>query len=337
HKVVALVAQGGSVLVMILFTSLFRAVETLGLKIIVIGLTTVLLAICDNVQSTSYKASTMQMVVDKHRQKLVSYEQLTSALVTTLAPIVGGVLFGLLAIEVTGVFELVSEVIVLLIIWRLNFYLVEAKKAAHREFSLVESFVDGLKYLLANKNLQKLLLFAIFANFALSSLEVGLPVIMLQDRHIGAQAYGITDSFGAIGMIVASLLLGSVELRQNYLRLTGKLGLLMTGSFLILALTSLVNNRVLVVLTFSVCMLVIGGALAGINLPYSMYVRTKVDEDKQGRVGSATSALVSALAPVGYAFFGIMFNATRPLWGLLLCALVLLADSLYLLAAKGKS
>lgn len=331
HKVICIWAQILSVALALIFIKFFNNLRSLNLQLMLIGSTIIGLAICDNFQSTAYKASAIELVIEQHQQKLVAYEQLVSASVTILAPIVGGMMYSLYPLSIIGICEVVGEILSLLLLLFLDFKLVRNNhlKASSKN-SIINAFIEGISYIKHDKRLSELLQFAIFANFALAAVEVGLPVVMINKLKISSNLYGITDSFLAIGMLIISLIIGSVKIK-NYSRFTGYLGIILSVVFLVLAVTSLSTSYLLVIVIFSICMLTIGMILAGVNLPYAMYIRTRVEENMQGRVGATTSSLVALLSPISYAIFGVTFNHVSPIWSFILCVIILVFDSLNLL------
>lgn len=331
HKKICVLSQITSIGLDLTFILLFIQFSMLSFQLWFIGIITINLAICDNFQATAYKASTMQMVVEDHRQQLVAYEQFISASVSILTPILGGIVYSIFSINMIGIVGFSGEVIALFLLLFLNFKLVKiGTNSLENITSIKKSFSEGLKYIFHNKKLISLLYFAIFANFALGAIEVGLPVIMINSLKISSKIYGLTDSFLAVGMLIMSIVITSINIR-NYLKFTGYLGLLLTSLFIIFATFSLSKNIYLIVSVFSICMFGIGTILAAANLPYAMYVRTKIPENKQGRVGATTSAIVSVLSPISYIFFGMTFSYISPIWNFLLCAGLILLDSVYLL------
>lgn len=84
-----------------------------------------------------------------------------------------------------------------------------------------------------------LLTFAIFVNFVLSAIEVGLPVIVIKQLNLGSQLYGIINSFLASGILLISLLLGLVNTKNNsYLKSTGKIGIALAFSFIVIGISN---------------------------------------------------------------------------------------------------
>ena len=61
---------------------------------------------------------------------------------------------------------------------------------------------------------------------------------MMKELGIPANLYGLADSFCAGGMLLVSLLLGSFKMPKNYLLTTGRIGIILAGDFIILALAS---------------------------------------------------------------------------------------------------
>ncbi|GHN22850.1 major facilitator superfamily transporter [Lactobacillus delbrueckii] len=330
-----MIAQATSVVAVILFIALFREQLSLSERLLIIVASSIVLTVCDTFQSTSYKASTNSMVAAEHRQKLVAYEQLTDAGAVILAPILGGLLAGVVAISNIALLELAGESVVLLAIALLDFHLISVEVEAISD-SLILSIKNGLEYFKNDRYLMELLLFAVIANFALSGLEVSLPIAMMKELGIPANLYGLADSFCAGGMLLVSLLLGSFKMPKNYLLTTGRIGIILAGDFIILALACLCPNKLLATGIFSICMLVVGACLAAVNLPYAMYVRTKVPVNLQGRVGATTSSVVAVLSPLGYALFGLVLGQVKPVWCLMMCAIIIFADGLRLLLSTSR-
>ena len=335
HKKICMIAQATSVVAVILFIALFREQLSLSERLMIIVASSIVLTVCDTFQSTSYKASTNSMVAAEYRQKLVAYEQLTDAGAVILAPILGGLLAGAVAISNIALLELAGESVVLLAIALLDFRLISVDVEAISDSWLL-SIKNGLGYFKNDRYLMELLLFAVIANFALSGLEVSLPIAMIKELEIPANLYGLADSFSAGGMLLVSLLLGSFKMPKNYLLTTGRIGIILAGDFIILALACLCPNKLLATGIFSICMLVVGACLAAVNLPYAMYVRTKVPVNLQGRVGATTSSVVALLSPLGYALFGLVLGQIKPVWCLMMCAIIICADGLHLLLSTSR-
>lgn len=343
HKKVSLLSQAASVAMMVIFLIAHDRFTTPG-EIILIGITVVVLSLCDSFQSTSYKASTIHMVVENHQQTLIAWEQLMSTIVILLYPTLGGVFYGFLSVEIIAVIELCGELVVLIAIACLNFYLVAGTKknetdtdSSHKE-SLRESFKTGLSYMASDSALINLLIFAIIANFALAAINVGLPVVFLNQLKINTSLYGIVQSCLALGMIVSSLLLGIIKLKGNNLRLTSYAGFALTIGLVIMAADLMLSPpQTVLVIIFAASIALIGMAITATNLPFGIYIRTQIDEDKQGRVSAMSNAVVSFLSPVGMALYGFLFDHVAAGYLFLVSGFILLADTIVLFVRGGKA
>ncbi|MCT7876085.1 MAG: MFS transporter [Lactobacillus iners] len=314
HKKIAIGAQLVSIVLDVIFLSLIELLS-LNEQILLIALAVIGLSLADCFQETSYKASTKSFVAEEYCQKLIGYEQVVTAGTAILAPILGGVVFSWLELNWVTIIELIGEVVSLLLISMIDFYLVEQRQSSHLS-SIKESFKAGINYIRQDKNLLDLLLFAVFANFSLGSIEVGLPVIMVKQLK---------------------LVLSKLNLNGAYLGFTGRNGVVLSIIFAIFAFIELVENIYLITFILGLGMFLIGGILTMSNLPFAMYLRTQVAEDYQGRVGSTMSSLVSLLSPISFAIFGLLFNTLASLWIFSFCGIILLIDSLFLLKNKHTS
>ena len=131
---------------------IFNCFNKYAFVLLVIILSGVLEA-CDAFQSTAYKASTTGIVIEGDQQKVIALEQGSNIVVTLLSPILGGLLYAILPIKYFFSFDLIGEILTLLLIIPLNFQLFSVldTSISKKEKHVFEDFKDGISFIIKLK------------------------------------------------------------------------------------------------------------------------------------------------------------------------------------------
>lgn len=308
RKSVVLLAQSTSVGVVLLAIVLFELVKaTLG-QVFMASALVFFLTVCDNFQKVAYRSATVNLVDREDHERLIVGEQLVSALMMLATPILGGMLYPILSLTQAMLVEMLGEVLVIVLLAKLSFTAFGKEFIPDVEAKNWHSFSKGLKYISQDQTLMALLFFGVLANLVLAAVIIGEPVVLLQQRHISTQVYGWIEACLAIGMIVGSVLVGVFRIKGDKRSYTAKVGMLITGIFLFLAMGSFVQQKLWIGIVFALSLCFLGCAICLANIPYTLHMRTKIDVQKQGRINATAGALISLASPIGLAVFGILFN-----------------------------
>ncbi|KRK36991.1 MFS transporter [Levilactobacillus parabrevis] len=172
-----------------------------------------------------------------------------------------------------------------------------------------EQFKIGLVYIKNRLTLRSVVVLGVGLNFLLSSIDVGLPYAIVQERHLGNANLSLVMSGFAGGVLVGNLILSVLPSFKKVLLavlrlcvLTG-VGITLLGIIFLSAFTG--RNLVVGLIVWSVA---VGLILAFINTPMSVYMQMTVPTKLLGRVGSTFSTLMTLALPAGTIVYGAFFQ-----------------------------
>lgn len=195
---------------------------------------------------------------------------------------------------------------------------------------ILEDFKEGISFIIKDKILVSLTVFSVVINLCLASINVGVPYILLTKLSMNTREYGVIQALLALGMLGASLIWSTLKLKSSLLKTTGLFGLLVTLSLILFCLP--IASRSYVGITYGIAMTILGFAIVSINMPSSIYVRTQVEEDYQGRINIFFNSTLGILTPIGTAVFGILFEKVSGTILFFVSALIILLMSILLIA-----
>ncbi|MBS5937001.1 MFS transporter [Clostridium sp.] len=205
----------------------------------------------------------------------------------------------------------------------------------------VLEFKDGIGFIIKKKDIVNVVCLAIILNFALGSFSVGGAYISKIILNVSDFQYGLVDTFGVAGMILATLLIGW----QSKKRSLGKnlyLSLMISSIFLagyaIVSSESLVSNGnsifylylLMLAITFFMCIFI---GLA--NTFLSVGMQSIVPLEFMGRVTTVVSTGAMIASPLSSMLYGYLFDKISVAIiflvssGIMIIAMLLFKKSLY--------
>lgn len=190
-----------------------------------------------------------------------------------------------------------------------------AKKREKLSFnSFIDEFKEGIGFIVKRKEIINIVTLAIILNFTFGSLTVGSTYISKIILKVSDFQYGIVDSVGVIGMIVASFLIGWLS-KKNSIGKNLYSSLLISSavlsSYAIVAFKSFVEIEnsiiylylLMLLITFVIC-LYIGLANTFINI-YFQYI---VPLEFMGRVSTVMGTGCMIAMPLSNMIYGYLFD-----------------------------
>ncbi len=175
-------------------------------------------------------------------------------------------------------------------------------------------FKDGISFILKKKDIINIVSLAVILNFALGSFTIGSAFISKIILKVSDFQYGMVDTFGVAGMILATFIVGWFSRKYSI----GKniyISLMIASVFLslysIVALKPLVNIQgsifylylIMLIITFIMCMF-IGIA----NTFVSAGLQSIVPLDFLGRVSTVVSTGCMLASPLSSMIYGYLFD-----------------------------
>lgn len=311
-----------------------------GLKVEYIYVTSLVLSIINVFYDTALSSSLPNLVNDKNLMKINTYATASSSLSGILSPILGGIIYSFTSINlfliINGISFLISALLEIFINFNFN-------KSAKQENGQNKSFRSDLKEIIGfiknQKILSSLFKFSLLLNlFGNAAFAVTYPYIINKVLKMTAAEFGTIEAFFSIGLLIASLVLGSMKERQKKMKSVG-LGLTATGFLMIFAGLptldlSLFNSRGLLFIFYILTLFITGILMVIINAPMMVIMQRLTPDHMRGRLMGMLGTLCSGIAPIGIIVTGLIIDKIPSFCLLLVSGLVIIAISLVILKNK---
>ncbi|MDO4711851.1 MAG: MFS transporter [Peptostreptococcaceae bacterium] len=283
-------------------------------KLVLIYILLTILAITDLFLNTTYGASVIEMVPEDQVQPLLSAKSIVQTIAMMGSPILGAILYKLLSFEWFVAVEIFSEIITLLIVLGLDFYLFKQEKAEQKQESAESSgmlalFKEGLVFIRENEAIRFMVMFAMVTNLVFSGFNVGFSFVQIKVFDFGDIEYGVSQFAFAIGMLGASLLLAGKKEFKDPLYMTWVLIfpcqaiIFLLGFVIFLQLPHYANVATMVLGALGLATLI-----GFINIPMKVWQVKAIPANMQGRVNNLINTGASVLMPFGILFFGVLYD-----------------------------
>ncbi|MDQ0090717.1 MFS family permease [Paenibacillus anaericanus] len=298
----------------------FSTVSFAGLSLITVYASLILLSVCSTFYSVSLSSSVMMLVEEDNVQRASSLGQISSSIGSILGPILGGILYAYVSLEMFMLFNGLAFLISTLMGWSLKFkpsassspeYDMNTGEGSSKGFlkSFQRSFIEGFHYAKRNHLIWGMIKLAFWINFFISALNVFLPYIIVESLKLNSKQYGTIDAMLAAGMLLMSALL-SIRKQlgdpiKSLLQGTTTLSILIISMSLPLLITFTSLGSFVF---YMILMLVVGIIIIYINIPIQVTLQKTVEEEYRGRVFGILDTLASAIAPLGMVLFGLTLD-----------------------------
>ncbi|PEE41375.1 MFS transporter [Bacillus pseudomycoides] len=292
---------------LIMFT-MFALSTLFDISLLFIYVSAALLSICASFYSVSFTASIPTLVDSARIQQASSLNHTATALSTILAPVIGGMVFGLFSMKffflLNGITFFLAVIVQFFIAFDLYRVQAELKKA-----HFLSSIKEGFLYVKRRDDMYTMLKVFIWINFFGSALFVALPYIIIQNLRLSSQQLGVVEGMLAVGMLVASIVL-SVRKEMNNLFRAVRISLfVLAGLYLCTAFPLLVTIPGTVsFIYYIIFMLIFGMTSISINVPLQVYVQKTTDSQYLGRVFGLIETISTAITPLGIILYGFLLD-----------------------------
>ena len=326
----------------LLFLFLFILTSHMSFTLPLIYASTVLINIFATFFGVGIEACKPNLVTPNNLIRLNAIGKLIDSSSAILGPILGGIVYAMFDIRAFILFSSISFLASAFTEWFIDYtYYLPNEPNAHsvkESTSFRTDFIEGGRYFFRSKSILELFFVFVSLNFLLGfSVNVPGPYIINQLLDIPPKAYGLINAMFPVGLIIGTLTVEKMMKRYEF-RL-----LLITMNAFIAILASLVglptlfpiyDDYMLYVAFYGTLFLLMGIAIAYVDVPVMMILQTEVPEHLRGRVMSLLMSLVKVILPIALLLSGAMVGklhiAILPVIG----ATIAFSYSAYLLFKK---
>ncbi|MBT9155893.1 MAG: putative bacilysin exporter BacE [Firmicutes bacterium] len=299
---------------MMLFADTLLGVITLGMTMLfwrghfslpVIIAAAALLGAASSLDGPAYEATIPAIVGKNQLVRANSLMQTANSIIGLLAPALSGLV---IAVAGVGVAILANSISFFFAAFTLLLISLPAQSRVIKQRAFGRDLRDGAKFILGNRLLLPMLLYAALINLSLAPISVSMPLLVTNVLRGGPQLLGLFGSFQSVGVLAASLLLSA---KPALLAATGKV--------MIFSLIALGCFTVIIARAKSAPHLLLGGAAVGFalvvaNVASRTIWQREVPEEYRGRAFTARDTVSGALRPMGQALAGPMVDTLGPMW-----------------------
>src|SRR5690606_8915682 len=259
-----------------------------GLSLTAIYTTTALLSISSMFTGVTFSSSIANLIDPDRIQRAMGFNQSAISIAAIGGPVVGGMLFGFVSMNVFLMIQVSAYAIAVLLESTMNFklYTVRAERAVGEATkTMLTEMKEGFSYLKSNRVITVIVTVAIGINFFFSSMMIGLPFIAVQQLNVKATHFGMIEAMIAVGMLAASIYF-SISKEVRFPLLFAKRGILGMSVLLAgMAIPLIVGMSYgVMVVYFLLLMLTFGMTNVFVNTPIGVMMQKDVDEEYRGRV-----------------------------------------------------
>jgi MFS transporter, DHA3 family, macrolide efflux protein len=249
-------------------------------------------------QWPAYRAATTLLVGKKNLGRAVGMIEFAQAVGKLIAPVLGGILLGIVQLSGIIILDLSSFVfsVIILLLVRFPRHQALEKSRENNKLSLLKEAVDSFHYLTVHGGLMPLLFLLASNNFLLGIVQVlAYPLIL---SFASPSQLGTILSVGGVGMVIGSILMGGWgNGRQDYIKILFCF-MLLDG----LALMFAGFSPATIPFGVATFLFFLGSPL--INGSVQVIFQKKVPPNMQGKIFSFTAAISGSCLPPAYLIAG---------------------------------
>lgn len=321
-----------------LFALLFLYSSKEPLTLPIIYLSTILLNLFTTFFGIGIEAAKPSLVTPEKLIRLNSLSKLIDSSVAVLGPIIGGVVFAMLDIRLFILFNAISFIFSAATEWFIDYHfisdlMVEEPTPQETNKGLINDLKEG--WLFFSKNHAILELFFVFVslNFLLGfSVNVPAPYIINQLLALPTSSFGLINGMFPIGLILGTLTVEGVTRKIEYRRLLISMNAFIAILATLIGLPLLLPmSELMQLLFYSTLNILMGIAIAYVDIPIMTLLQNEIPKHLLGRVLSLIMSLVKIILPVALITSGFLLNKIPTIIIPVIGASVAFGYSIYLL------
>ncbi|HAU34701.1 MAG TPA: MFS transporter, partial [Lysinibacillus sp.] len=316
-----------SVVVLIFYLTLWTEYHS----VLGIGVVMVLLSIISAMYSPAVMASIPLLVREQHLEQANGIVNGVQALAGVAAPVLGGILYGLLGIKILVLVSGLLFFVTAIVEMYMTIPFVKRDDDGQLVMTLFKDIKEGFTYVVKQSFILKCTVLAALLNLLFTPLFiVGVPIVLRVTLEVSDSLYGIGMGIIDFATILGALSMGYFAKKLQINRLY--IWVLVTA-FLVIPMAIAVIQPMLQIgyyasyLLFTGCALVMAMMMTIISIYVMTLVQKETPNENLGKVMAIMMAVSQCMAPLGQMGYGLLFEIFRanlfiPI--LMICVMMLL-------------
>ena len=290
----------------ILFAALFTLSIYRELTLPVIYVAIVLLNVFTTFFGIGIETAKPALVSSEKLIRINSLSKLIDSSATVLGPVIGGVVYAFVDIRALILFSSIAFMISAVSEWFIDYEfnlerrLYENHEKSEENKSILSDIIEGWKFFSGNRSLLQLFFLFFMLNMLLGfSVNVPLPYIINEVLRFSSSRFGMINSMFPIGLIIGTLTVEYVMKRIEFRKLLILMNILISIMASVIGLPVILGLDSGMSLAFyCIVNIIIGIAIAYVDVPVMTILQNEVPRELLGRVLSLIMSLVKAMLPV---------------------------------------
>ena len=290
----------------ILFAALFILSIYRELTLPVIYIAIVLLNVFTTFFGIGIETAKPALVSSEKLIRINSLSKLIDSSATVLGPVIGGVVYAFVDIRAFILFSSIAFMISAVSEWFIDYEfnlerrLYENHEKSEENKSILSDIIEGWKFFSGNRSLLQLFFLFFMLNMLLGfSVNVPLPYIINEVLRFSSSRFGMINSMFPIGLIIGTLTVEYVMKRIEFRKLLILMNILISIMASVIGLPVILGLDSGMSLAFyCIVNIIIGIAIAYVDVPVMTILQNEVPRELLGRVLSLIMSLVKAMLPV---------------------------------------
>lgn len=313
RMIVSLDFLSGSVVLTLLTLSMLY-----GLRLSFLYAASFLLAVISTFFNTTFSAAIPRLVTDHKLVKINSYSRAIDSGSQILGPILAGVCFGFVSMElfllINGISFILSAVSEIFIDFNFNKTIPVVEETGKKSRKTLGSDLrEVFLFIRRNRLLALIMPVSISINFLMSaSLSVVLPFFLNHSLGFTSSQYGIVEGAFSVGMLIAALIVG--KLPEKPKKRKGLIYAMIGMGFSLIAMgipgiepltnlpTQILFPAYIILAIFFALMLLL------VDIPMAVVTQRLIPDHMRGRVMGIWSSVSTSLTPVGIILAGLTLD-----------------------------
>lgn len=290
----------------ILFAALFILSIYKELTLPVIYIAIVLLNVFTTFFGIGIETAKPALVSSEKLIRINSLSKLIDSSATVLGPVIGGVVYAFVDIRALILFSSIAFMISAVSEWFIDYEfnlerrLYENHEKSEENKSILSDIIEGWKFFSGNRSLLQLFFLFFMLNMLIGfSVNVPLPYIINEVLRFSSSRFGMINSMFPIGLIIGTLTVEYVMKRIEFRKLLILMNILISIMASVIGLPVILGLDSGMSLAFyCIVNIIIGIAIAYVDVPVMTILQNEVPRELLGRVLSLIMSLVKAMLPV---------------------------------------
>lgn len=236
----------------------------------------------------AYKATITDLLSEEEYAKASGLVQIAGSSKYLISPFIAGIILSVTDISAILLIDMATFFVTVFTILSVRMSS-QSFKPNRENFNFLRELKEGLNSISSDKGVRSLVVLMAFMCFFIAFIQTLLTPMIL--AFADAKTLGFIESIGAVGILIGSVIIGILNIKNNYSRIL-MISLMVAGAFM--AMVGTTTNIGLIVIF---CVLFFT-ALPFVNTCAEVLIRIRIPNDVQGRAWG----LISLLTQMGYVF-----------------------------------